>query len=170
MNKLAIGLGVVIVAGVAAAPYVSGVMIEKRLQSVSALPGMSDGVTWSLDSYQRGYLGSTATSHITIAGADGERYLIHFKQTIDQIPRIDGRYASIQTVWVPDADMKPQVEQLFSGKDPVVLNTALNVFGGSRTLGEFAPINQPQVKFSGGTLTSTRRRAVNSPMQLRSIR
>ncbi len=153
MNKLVVGLGVVIVAGVAAAPYVSGMMIEQQLQSVSALPGMSDGLTWSLDSYQRGYLSSTATSHLTLAAADGTRYLIHFKQTINQIPEMDGRYATIQTVWVPDADIKPQVERLFSGKDPVVLNTALNVFGGSRTQGEFASINQPQVKFSGGTLT-----------------
>jgi uncharacterized protein YdgA (DUF945 family) len=153
MNKLAIGLGVVIVAGIAAAPYVSGMMIEKRMQSVSALPGLSDGITWSLDSYQRGYLSSTATSHVTVAGADGTRYLIHFKHTINQIPGVDGRYATIQTVWVPDAEIKPQVEQLFSGKEPVVLNTALSVFGGAHTEGDFAPINQPQVTFSGGTMT-----------------
>lgn len=153
MNKLAVGLGVVIVAGIAAAPYVSGMVIEQRMQSVSALPGLSDGITWSLDSYQRGYLSSTATSHVTLAGADGTRYLIHFKHTINQIPGVDGRYATIQTVWVPDADIKPQVEQLFSGKEPVVLNTALNIFGGSHTEGEFAPISKPQVAFSGGKMT-----------------
>ena len=153
MNKLAIGLGVVIVAGVAAAPYVSGMMIEKRMQSVSALPGVSDGMTWSMDSFQRGYLSSTATSHLTLATADGQRYFVHFKQTIDQVPNIDGRYATIRTVWVPDADMKPEVERLFAGKEPMVLNTTLSVFGGSHTEGDFAPINQPQVTFSGGKVT-----------------
>ena len=153
MNKLAIGLGVVIMAGVAAVPYVSGMMIEQRLQSVSALPGISDGMTWSIDSFQRGYLSSTATSHLTLATADGERYFVHFKQTIDQVPNIDGRYAMIRTVWVPDADMKPEVDRLFAGKEPMVLNTAFNIFGGSHTQGKFAPISKPQVAFSGGAVT-----------------
>lgn len=158
MNKLAVslmtGVGVVIVAGIAAAPYVSGVMIEKRMQSASVLPGgVANGLNWSLDSFQRGYLRSTATSHITLNTPDGAPIVLQFKQTIDQVPGIDGRYAEIRTVWVPDAQMKPRIEQLFSGKEPVVLNTALTIFGGSHTQGEFAPINQPGLVFSGGKLT-----------------
>lgn len=153
MNKLVIGLGVVIVAGLAATPYVSGMVIEKRMQSVSALPGMSDGITWSMDSFQRGYLSSTAMSHLTIATAGGRRYFVHFKQTIDQVPKIDGSYATIRAVWEPDAEMKPQVERLFAGKEPVVLNTRLSMLGGTHTEAEFAPINQPQITFSGGRMT-----------------
>jgi uncharacterized protein YdgA (DUF945 family) len=153
MNKLVLGLGVVIVAGAAAAPYVSGMVIEQRLKSTTALPGVSDGMAWSVDSFQRGYLSSTATSHLTFDSAEGDRIEVHFKQTINQMPSLSGRYATIETVWVPDAKMKPEVDRLFAGKEPMVLNTSLNIFGGSHTEGVFAPINQPEVTFSGGKLT-----------------
>jgi len=118
------------------------------------LPNLIGSAVWSLDSYQRGYLSSTATSHITFHNeGDDEPEVVRFKQTIDQVPHIDGRYATIKTVWVPDADIKSEVEKLFDGKEPVVMNTALNVFGEAHTTGEIAPINQPALVFSGGTIT-----------------
>lgn len=152
MNKLALGLGVVIVAGVAAAPYVSGVMIEQRMQSANLPLGITSGMTWTVDSFQRGYLHSTATSHLTLLASDGTTYQIHLQQTIDQVPSITGDYAKIRTVWVPDADLKPKVAQLYGGKEPVVFHTTLSIFGGSHTQGDFAPITLPELAFSGGTM------------------
>ena len=69
------------------------------------------------------------------------------------MPSLDGRYAQIRTVWVPDADMKAEVEKVFSGKEPVVMNTGLTVWGGSNTQGVIAPMQDDELAFSGGTFS-----------------
>jgi uncharacterized protein YdgA (DUF945 family) len=152
MSKLGVAIAAVVIGGLAAAPYVTGVIIEKQLSGMKALPGMGSGAVWSVDSYQRGYLSSTATSRLTINTAD-EHLVIHFKQDISQVPSWDGRYASIRSVWVPDANVKPEVEKLFNGKEPVVFTTALNIMGGSHTQGDIAPVNVAGLDFSGGKVT-----------------
>lgn len=152
MNKLGMAIGVVVIAGLAAVPYVSGMMIEQSISGTKALPGMGQSVIWSVDSFQRGYLSSTATSHLTIV-TPAERVVLHFKQEISQVPGLDGRYASIRSTWVPDAAMKPDIDKLFAGKQPLVLNTALTIFGGSHTQGVIAPVVAEGLNFSGGTVT-----------------
>ncbi len=152
MGKLGIAMAAVVVGGLAAVPYVTGVMIENQLSGMKALPGMGTGAVWSVDSFQRGYLTSTATSSLTI-NTGGEQVVIHFKQAISQLPGLDGSYAHIRSVWVPDAKIKPEVDKLFPGKDPVVFDTALTVFGSTHTQGTIAPVSAEGVDFSGGKIT-----------------
>ena len=54
MGKLAGAIAVVVVGGLAAVPYVTGVMIEKQLTTMKTLPGLGSDFVWSVDSYQRG--------------------------------------------------------------------------------------------------------------------
>ncbi|HUN00327.1 MAG: YdgA family protein [Halothiobacillaceae bacterium] len=152
MGKLGVAIAVVVVGGLAATPYVTGVLIEHKLSGIKALPGMGGGAVWSVDSFQRGYLSSTATSSLTL-NTDDEHLVIHFKQEISQVPSWDGSYATIRSVWVPDADVKPKIDKLFNGKEPVVFNTALTVFGDSHTQGIVAPVSVEGVDFSGGKIT-----------------
>ncbi len=152
MNKLGLGIAVVVIGGLAAVPYITGVVIERQLSGMKALPGMGAGGVWSVDSYQRGYLSSEVTSSLTFNTGD-EQVVLHFKQDISQVPSWDGRYASIRSVWVPDTNVKPEVEKLFNGKEPVVFNTALNILGGSHTRGDIAPVNVEGLDFSGGKVT-----------------
>lgn len=152
MSKLGFAIAAVVVGGLAAAPYVTGVMIENQLSGMKALPGMGAGAVWSVDSFERGYLTSTATSRLTLNTGD-ERVVIHFKQTINQLPGLDGSYARIRSIWVPDATIKPEVDKFFAGKEPVVFNTAIGIFGGTQTQGTIAPVSAEGADFSGGKIT-----------------
>lgn len=151
MKKVIAGVvGLVVVGGLAAAPYVSGMMIEQRLTGMKVVPGVGSGVIWSLDSFQRGYLHSTAESSVRIDIGEGAPFVLHFKQDIDQMPGLDGRYATIHTVWVPDADQKAAVQEIYGDTPPITFDTVLRVTGSSHTVGTLTPVNKDGVKFSGG--------------------
>lgn len=154
MKKIIAGVvGIAVIGGLAAAPYVSGMLIEKRLQNMKVLPGADgSGLVWSLDSFQRGYLHSTATSSMKINAGDGESFVLHFKQDIDQMPGLDGRYATIHTVWVPDAAQAADVKKLYGDTPPVVVDTILKVTGSSQSVGTLTPVKTDNVNFSGGTI------------------
>ncbi|ANJ67849.1 hypothetical protein A9404_11080 [Halothiobacillus diazotrophicus] len=151
MRKIIIaGVGVIVLGGLAAAPYVSGMLIEQRLQGMKVVPGMGGGTVWSLDAYERGYLHSTAKSSVRFDFGKGAPLVLHFRQDIDQIPGLDGRYATVRTVWVPDADQKAAVQEIYGDKDPVSFTTILRMNGSSHTDGDFTPVNKDGVTFSGG--------------------
>lgn len=151
MKKVIAGVvGLAVVGGLAAAPYISGMMIEQRLQNMKALAGAGSGIIWTLDSFHRGYLHSTADSSVRIDIGTGDPLVLHFKQGIDQIPGLDGRYATIHTVWVPDADQKAAVQDIYGDKPPAEFDTVLRVTGSTHTVGVLTPVNKDGVDFSGG--------------------
>lgn len=80
----------------------------------------------------------------------GDPLVLHFKQDINQTPGLDGRYATIHTVWVPDADQKAAVEAIYGDKQPAEFTTVLRVTGSSHTDGVLTPVNKDGVDFSGG--------------------
>lgn len=154
MKKWAIGLVAVIGAGVAAAPFVSGMMIEQRFKAYQLPAGVPAGTEWHLDAYQRGYAHSTALSTLSFASPElKEPIRVQIKQEIDQVPSLTGRLATVRTTWVPSAQVKAELRKLLGDKPPVVLNTAMMLSGATHTTGTLAAFSVPTVQFSGGTLS-----------------
>ncbi|WP_407275722.1 DUF945 family protein [Halothiobacillus sp. DCM-1] len=156
MNKLGLVAAVVVVGAVAAAPLVSGMMIEKRFRDYQIPASAPAGLTWHLDSYQRGYLHATALSTLSYSSPlleDQPPVRIQIRQEIDQVPSLTGRLASVQTTWVPAPEIKAQLAKVLGDKEPIVLDTTMSWAGVTHTTGTIAGFSLPDAQFSGGTLT-----------------
>lgn len=153
MNKLGLVAAVVVVGGVAAAPFVSGMMIEQRFKSYQLPVSVPAGTAWHLDSYQRGYLHSTALSTLSFSSPSlSEPVRIQIKQDIDQMPGLDGRLATIHTTWLPTPEVKAELAKVLGDKEPVAFDTAVLLTGGTHTTGTLAAFSVPQAQFSGGNI------------------
>ncbi len=153
MNKLGLVAAVVVVGAVAAVPFVSGMLIEQRISAYQLPAGAPAGLQWHLDSYQRGYLHSTARSTLSFSSPSLDQPVrIQLKQEIDQVPGLDGRLATVRTTWLPSPQVKAELAKVLGDKEPIVLNTAMMWNGASRTTGTLAAFSLPTAQFSGGTL------------------
>lgn len=148
VKKIALAVGVVIVAGAAGVPYVSGTMIARQLQPGKPMPGFPSGVNWTVDSFQRGYLHSTATSTLIMMAPTGA-LTIHLKHEISQIPGLDGRIATVRTVLAPDDASRKQIAQIYGKQEPLVLTTAITPTGRAHTDIAAAPATYQGLAFSG---------------------
>ncbi len=153
MNKLGLVAAVVVVGAVAAAPFVSGMMIEQRIKAYQLPASVPVGTVWHLDSYQRGYLHSTALSTLSFSSPSlAEPMRIQIKQDIDQVPGLDGRLATIRTTWLPTPEVKAELAKVLGDKEPVAFDTAVLLTGATHTTGTIAAFSMPQAQFSGGTI------------------
>jgi len=158
MKKLLLAFLVVAVAAVAAVPYVTGNVLEGRLQKAQRLPGLPKGMNWQVDHFQRGYLHSTATSTLTFRTGGAEPVALHFKHEIDQVPGPDGHYATIHTQWVPqDATLRKRLNRFFSGKPVFALDTRMFLDGGTKSTGAVPAIDRPGMRFSGASMRANTR-------------
>lgn len=153
MKKLILVLVLVVVGAVAAAPYITGGVLQERFEKEQTLPGLPKDMLWHVDHFKRGYLHSTATSTLTLSNIGGKAYVLHFKHQIDQLPGIDGHYAVVHTEWVPqDGDVKSALTKLFGNQAVFSMATRMFLTGGTKSTGEVPAINQSGVDFSGANL------------------
>jgi uncharacterized protein YdgA (DUF945 family) len=153
MNKLGLVAAVVVVGAVAAAPFVSGMMIEQRIKAYQLPVTAPAGMQWRLDSYQRSYLHSTALSTLSYSSPGLEPIQIQIKQEIDQVPSITGRLATVRTTWVPTPQVKAVLAKVLGDKEPIVLDTAVMWNDATHTTGTIAAFSVPDAQFSGGTIS-----------------
>lgn len=153
MKKLILVLVLVVAGAVAAAPYVTGGILQERFDKEQTLPGLPKDMLWHVDHFQRGYLHSTATSTLTLSNIGGKAYVLHFKHEIDQLPGLDGHYAIVHTEWVPqDGEVKSALTKLFGDQAVFSMTTRMLLAGGTKSTGRVPSIDRPGIDFSGANL------------------
>jgi len=150
MKRLIIALAVVLVAAIAAAPFATGYLMESTLADAGDFPGTRDALDLEVTDYQRGYLESRATSELVVRLPDEEPVRLKLEHRIDQMPGIDGRYATVHTRWEPqDPEIRKELASVFGGDEPFELTTVLYVTGASHSTGRIPAIDQQGVQFTG---------------------
>ena len=158
MKKLLLAVMVLVAGGLAAAPYVSGMLLDRQLKADRTFPGLPKGMVWRFDSLQRGYLHSTATSTLSIRGFGAKPVVLHFRHRIDQLPQIDGTYATIHTTWQPqDSAARARLAKVFGDQPVLALDTRIKLDGSTRTKGSIPAVHQDGVTFSGARIEATTR-------------
>jgi len=150
MKRLIIALAVVLVAVVAAAPFATGYLMESTLADAGDFPGTRDAFDLEVTDYQRGYLESQATSELVVRLPEEEPVRLKLEHRIDQMPGIDGRYATVHTRWEPqDPEIRKELAKVFGEDEPFELTTVLYVTGASHSTGRIPAIDQQGVSFTG---------------------
>jgi len=150
MKRLIIALAVVLVAALAAAPFATGYLMESTLADAGNFPGTRDALDLEITDYQRGYLESRATSELVVRLPEEEPVRLKLEHRIDQMPGIDGRYATVHTRWEPqDPEIRKELARVFGEDEPFELTTALYVTGASHSTGRVPAIDDQGVAFTG---------------------
>lgn len=153
MKKVLLALLILVVAGVAAVPYVTGGVIEGRLKHKPHLPGLPKGMAWQVDHFDRGYLRSTATSTLTFHRGNTAPVVLHFKHEINQVPALDGSYATIHTEWVPqDPAVKSKLAEFFGDGPVVAIDTRMLLDGSTTSSGDIPAVDRNGLRFSGASM------------------
>ena len=153
MKRLILAVVAILVAAVAAAPFVTGHVMEKTLAEVEHFPGTRQALSLEVTDYQRGYLESRAESELLLHLPDQEPVRVTLTHRIDQMPGIDGRYATVHTRWEPeDPGLRDKLNEVFGEDAEFTLATALYPTGGSRSTGRVPEIERDGVAFSGADL------------------
>ena len=153
MKRLILAVVVLLAAAVIAAPFVTGHVMEDTLAEVEHFPGTRDALSLEVTNYQRGYLESQAESELLLHLPEQEPVRVKLSHRIDQLPGIDGRYATIHTRWEPsDPALRKQLAEVFGEDAEFTLATALYPTGGTRSTGRVPKIDRDGVVFSGADL------------------
>ncbi len=150
MKRLIVAVVVVLVAVFAAAPLVTGHLMENTLAGTTHFPGARDALELEVTDYRRGYLESRAESELLLRLPEKEPVRVRLTHRIDQLPGVDGRYATVHTSWEPtDSDVRAELVEVFGEEIEFALATALYPTGASRSTGEIPAIDRDGVDFSG---------------------
>ncbi|HZJ81351.1 MAG TPA: DUF945 family protein, partial [Guyparkeria sp.] len=153
MKRLILAAVAVLVAAVATAPLVTGHVMETTLAEVGHFPGTRGMLSLELTDYQRGYLESQARSELVIRLPEQEPIRLELRHRIDQLPGIDGRYATVHTRWqLQDPELRDELAQVFGHDIEFTLATALYLTGGTRSIGHVPAIERDGAAFSGADL------------------
>lgn len=153
MKRLILAVVVVLAAAVAAAPFVTGHVMERTLAEVKHFPGTRQALSLEVADYQRGYLESHAESELLLHLPEQEPVRVKLTHRIDQLPGLDGRYATVHTRWEPaDPLLRGQLAEVFGDDAEFTLTTALYPTGGTRSTGRVPMIDRDGVAFSGADL------------------
>ncbi|HER34583.1 MAG: YdgA family protein [Halothiobacillaceae bacterium] len=152
MKRLIFAVAVVLVA-IAAAPLVTGLVMERTLSQVGPFPGTRGTLSLEVTDYQRGYLESHAESALLLRLPEREPLRLTLTHRIDHWPGLDGRYATVHTRWEPaDSASRATLAELFGDGADLTLSTALYPTGGSRTTGRVPAIEREGMEFTGADL------------------
>ncbi|MCL7744573.1 YdgA family protein [Guyparkeria hydrothermalis] len=153
MKRLILAVVVVLAAAVAAAPFVTGHVMERTLAEVKHFPGTRQALSLEVSDYQRGYLESRAESELLLHLPEQEPVRVKLTHRIDQLPGLDGRYATVHTRWEPaDPLLRGQLAEVFGDEAEFTLTTALYPTGGTRSTGRVPMVDREGVTFSGADL------------------
>ena len=153
MKRLILAVVVILAAGVAAAPFVTGHVMESTLAGVEHFPGTRQALSLEVSDYQRGYLESYAESELLLHLPEQEPVPVKLTHRIDQLPGLDGRYATVHTRWEPqDPALRGKLAEVFGEDAEFTLTTALYPTGGTRSTGRVPMIERDGVEFSGADL------------------
>ncbi|MDG4866761.1 DUF945 family protein [Guyparkeria sp. 1SP6A2] len=159
MKRLFIAAAVVLVAALGAAPFATGYLMQATLNDVEHFPGVRDALSLEVTDYRRGYLESQAESELQLRLPEGETLRLNLVHRIDQLPGVDGRYATVHTRWQPeDPALKRKLEEVFGDQVVLRLTTALYPNGSSHSTGRVPAIDAQGVRFSGADLALDTRR------------
>lgn len=159
MKRLFIAVAVVLVAALGVAPFATGHLMQSTLNDVEHFPGVRDALSLELTDYRRGYLESQAESELQLNLPEGETLRLNLVHRIDQLPGVDGRYATVHTRWQPeDPALKRKLDEMFGDQAVLRLTTALYPNGSSHSTGRVPAIEAKGVRFSGADLTLDTRR------------
>ncbi len=159
MKRLFIVVAVVLVAALGAAPYATGHLMQSTLNDVEHFPGVRDALGLEVTDYRRGYLESQAESELRLNLPEGETLRLKLVHRIDQLPGLDGRYATVHTRWDPeDPAIQRKLDEVFGDQAVLRLSTALYPNGSSRSTGRVPAIEAEGVHFSGADLALDTRR------------
>lgn len=153
MKRLIVAVLVVLVAVLAAAPFVTGHVMENTLAEVERFPGTRDALELEVTDYQRGYLESRAESELWLRLPEQEPVRVMLTHRIDQLPGIDGRYATVHTTWEPaDPELRDELAEVFGDDAEFTLATALYPTGASHSTGRIPSVERDGVDFSGADI------------------
>ncbi len=153
MKRLILAVVSVLVAILAAAPFITGNVMESTLTDVEGFPGTRDALGLEVTDYQRGYLESRAESELLLRLPEQEPVRLTLTHRIDQMPGIDGRYATVHTTWQPaDNELRKELVEVFGHDAEFTLATALYPTGASHSAGRIPPVERDGVDFSGADL------------------
>ncbi|WP_410474175.1 DUF945 family protein [Guyparkeria sp. TX1] len=153
MKRLILAVVVVVVAILAAAPFVTGHVMERTLAEVEGFPGTRDALELEVTEYQRGYLESRAESELLLRLPEQEPVRVTLTHRIDQMPGIDGRYATVHTTWEPtDPELRDELAEVFGDDAEFTLATALYPTGSSHSTGRIPSVERDGVDFSGADI------------------
>ncbi|HSH85258.1 MAG TPA: DUF945 family protein [Guyparkeria sp.] len=153
MKRLILAVVAVLAATVAAAPLVTGHVMETTLAEAGYFPGTRGVLSLELTDYQRGYLESQARSELVIRLPEQEPIRLELRHRIDQLPGLDGRYATVHTRWqLQDPELRDELAQVFGHDVEFTLATALYLTGGTRSIGHVPAIERDGAAFSGADL------------------
>ncbi|MFW6041402.1 MAG: DUF945 family protein [Guyparkeria sp.] len=153
MKRLVPFVVVVLAAAFAAAPFVTGRVMENTLSGVDRFPGTRDTLGLEVTDYERGYLESRAESELLLHLPEQEPLRLTLRHRIDQLPGIDGRYATVHTRWEPsDPMLRDELAQVFGDAAGFTLTTALYPNGASRSTGRVPAAERDGVDFPGADL------------------
>lgn len=153
MKRLILAGLVGLVAVLAAAPFVTGHVMENTLVGVERLPGTRDALELEVTDYRRGYLESRAESVLWLRLPDQAPLRLALTHRIDQLPGIDGRYATVYTTWEPaDPERRDELAEVFGEDAEFTLVTALYPTGASHSTGRVPPFERDGVGFSGADI------------------
>lgn len=159
MKRLFIAVAIVLVAALGVAPFATGHLVQSTLNDVEHFPGVRDALNLEVIDYRRGYLESQAESELQLNLPEGETLRLNLVHRIDQLPGIDGRYATVHTRWEPeDPAIKRKLNEVFGDQAVLRLTTALYPNGSSHSIGRVPAIEAEGVRFSGADLTLDARR------------
>ena len=153
MKRLVLALVVVVAAILAAAPFVTGHVMESTLAEVERFPGTRDAMELEVTDYQRGYLESRAESVLLLRLPEQEPVKLRLTHRIDQMPGIDGRYATVHTTWEPtDPELRDELTKVFGEDADFTLATVLYPTGASHSTGRIPAVKRDGVEFSGADI------------------
>ncbi|MFO7807755.1 DUF945 family protein [Guyparkeria sp.] len=153
MKRLILAVVVVLVAILAAAPLVTGHVMESTLSEVEGFPGTRDALELEVTDYQRGYFESRAESELLMRLPEQEPVRVTLTHRINQLPGLDGRYATVHTTWEPtDAELRDELAEVFGDDAEFTLATALYPTGSSHSTGRIPAVEGDGADFSGAEI------------------
>ncbi|MFW6374708.1 MAG: DUF945 family protein [Guyparkeria sp.] len=153
MKRLIVAAVAVLAGLLAAAPFVTGHVMENTLAEVERFPGTRDALELAVTDYQRGYLESHAESELWLRLPEQEPVRVKLNHRIDQLPGPDGRYATVHTTWEPkDPELRAELAEVFGEDAEFTLATALYPTGSSHSAGRIPAVELDGVDFSGADL------------------
>ncbi|MFP4252442.1 MAG: DUF945 family protein [Guyparkeria sp.] len=153
MKRLIVAAVAVLAGLLAAAPFVTGHVMENTLAEVERFPGTRDALELAVTDYQRGYLESHAESELWLRLPEQEPVRVKLNHRIDQLPGPDGRYATVHTTWEPkDPELRAELAEVFGEDAEFTLATALYPTGSSHSTGRIPAVELDGVDFSGADL------------------
>lgn len=150
MKRLVLAVVVLLAAAVAAAPFVTGHVMERTMAEVGHFPGARQALSLEVSDFQRGYLESHAESELWLQLPEQTPVAIKLTHRIDQLPGLDGRYATVHTRWEPqDPKVRDKLAEVFGEEAEFTLATALYPNGSTHSTGRVPTIDRDGVDFSG---------------------